>query len=416
MLLVARPTKGLCMRRARRIGSPNGLPSLTTVPSAFRRGMSSASDRAARVVLAGRAFVASCVTLALALSWVSASAQSEAPPTSAEPQASGPESKKPSPWLLAPVFTSNPKLGTTLGGTGGYIHLFDRESRPSVFAATGQFSNTDSIVGGVFARTSFDADHQRLNAAVTFGNIKNDYDDYLGTGLPLKNEAELRSFIARYLYRVYGDWFIGAQGIYQNFAIGGDTAFDDLLLDILGIAPYKSGGLGLVAYHDSRDNDFKPTQGWVISVNNLAYRESLGGAQDFDVYRIDFRHYMPQGEGNVFAFRQLNHLTHDAPTQNLSPVQLRGYKVGQYTGRYMSQFEGEVRLKLAERWTSTVFAGVGCTYGGGKNCSERANLFPMVGAGVQYVLKPQVGIVLNLEYAQGKSGNNGVILRTGYAF
>ena len=37
-----------------------------------------------------------------------------------------------------------------------------------------------------------------------YGNIKNDYDDYLGTGVPLRNNAELRSFIARYTYRVDG--------------------------------------------------------------------------------------------------------------------------------------------------------------------------------------------------------------------
>jgi len=370
----------------------------------------------ARGVLSGRGVAKSCV-LALALSWIGASAQAEAPQApSAEPRASAPQAEKPSPWLFTPVFTSNPKLGTTVGATGGYIKLFDRESRPSIFAASAQYSNTGSIVAGAFARTSFEADHQRLNAGITYGNIKNDYDNYLGTGVPLKNDAGLKSFIARYLYRVYGDWFVGAQGIYQNFSISGDTAFDDLVLEILGIAPYKSGGLGLVVYHDSRDNDFKPTKGWVVSVNNLAYRESLGGTQNFDVYRIDLRHYIPQGDGNVFAFRQLNHLTSDAPTQNLSPVQLRGYKVGQYTGEYMSQFEGEARIKLAERWTATAFAGIACTYGRGRHCSESANLFPMAGGGVQYVLKPQIGIVLNLEYAQGKTGSNGIILRTGYTF
>ena len=171
-----------------------------------------------------------------------------------------------------------------------------------MFAATGQYSNTDSIVAGMFARTSFDADHQRLNVATSFGNIKNNYDDYLGTGVPLRNEAELKSFIARYLYRVYGNWFLGAQGIYQNFTIAGETAVDDAVLDILGVAPYKSGGLGVVAYYDSRDNDFKPTQGWVASLNNLAYREALGGATDFDVYRADFRHYFPKGDGNVLPF------------------------------------------------------------------------------------------------------------------
>ena len=84
----------------------------------------------------------------------------------------------------------------------------------------------------------------------------------------------------RYLYRVKGNWFVGAQGIYQNFAIGGETAFDDQVLDILGVRPYKSGGLGLVAYYDSRDNENMPTRGWLLNLNNMAYRESLGGEEN----------------------------------------------------------------------------------------------------------------------------------------
>ena len=168
------------------------------------------------------------------------------------------------------------------------------------------------------------------------GNVKNDYDDYLGTGVPLKSNVELRSLISRYLYRVSGNWFIGAQGLYQNFAIGGETTFDQEVLDILGVRPYKSGGLGLVAYHDSRDSDTMPTRGWVLSINNMAYREELGGEDEFDVYRVDFRYFHAHGKGNVFAMRQLNHFTANAPTQVKAPVQLRGYKLGQYNGDYMA--------------------------------------------------------------------------------
>jgi hypothetical protein len=362
-----------------------------------------------------RVVAATWIAWMLSCCWALAQAEErEVPFPGAQP--SVPEQKKPSPWLFVPVFNSSPKLGITLGAIAGYLHRFDLKSRPSIFAVTGQYTNTESIVGGAFARTSFDEDRQRLNAALAYGNIKNDYNDYLGTGVPLRNNAGLKSFISRYLYRIYGDWFVGAQGIYQNFAIAGDTAFDDLVLDILGIAPYKAGGIGLVAYYDSRDSDFKPGKGWVLSLNNLAYRESLGGEQNFDVYRVDIRHYIPFGDGNVFAFRQLNHLTDGATTQNLAPVQLRGYKIGQYSSDYMSQIEGEARLRLAERWTATIFAGIACTYGGGKNCSDSDNLFPAAGAGVQYILKPEVGIVLNLEYARGKDGNYGIYLKTGYAF
>lgn len=321
-----------------------------------------------------------------------------------------------SPWLLAPVFSSNPKLGTSIGALGGYLHYFDPLSRPSMFAVSGQYTSTESIVAGAFAKTSFDADHQRVLAALVYGNIKNDYDDYLGTGVPLRNQAELRSFLARYTYRVMDNWFIGGQGIYQNFAIAGATSFDDEILDILGIQPYKSAGAGLVIQNDSRDNDNMPTRGWLLNLNNMAFRESLGGENDYDVYRAEIRYFSSQAHGNVFALRQLNHLTNDAPAAARAPVQLRGYKTGQYTSKYMSSIEGEERFRFAEKWTATLFAGVACLYGDGDSCSNRKNVFPAGGAGVQYILKPKEGIVLNLEYAQGKAGNSGVYLKMGYGY
>jgi hypothetical protein len=321
-----------------------------------------------------------------------------------------------SPWLLTPIVQSNPKLGTSLGALAGYLHNFDEESQPSIFAVQGQYTSTDSIIAGGFAKTSFDEDRQRLIAGLMYGYIKNDYDDYLGTGVPLKSNAELRSLIARYLYRVRGNWFAGVQGIYQNFAIGGETAFDDQVIDVLGVRPYESGGIGVVAYHDSRDNENMPTQGWVLSLNNMAYRESLGGEDNFDVYRADFRYFLPHGKGSVLAVRQLNHLTQDAPTQVRAAVQLRGYKLGQYNGEYMSSIEFEERWRIAQKWTATLFVGVACTYGDDQSCSDSANRYPAWGAGFQYVLKPVQGIVANLEYAQGKDGNYGVYLKMGYAY
>jgi outer membrane protein assembly factor BamA len=228
--------------------------------------------------------------------------------------------------------------------------------------------------------------------------------------------GELKSFIARYQYRVHGNWFVGVQAIYQNMAISGETPFDEQFLNLVGVRPYKSGGLGLVAQYDSRDNENSPTQGWLLNLNNIAYRESLGGEDDFDIVRADIRYYMQHGKRNVLAVRQLNHFTSDAPTQAKAPVQLRGYKMGQYNGEYMSHIEVEERYRFAEKFTATVFFGVACTYGEGKSCSDDKNLYPAGGAGVQYLVKPKEGIVLNLEYAQGKSDNYGVYLKMGYAY
>jgi len=189
-----------------------------------------------------------------------------------------------------------------------------------------------------------------------------------------------------------------------------------MVLDMLGAVPYKSGGLGLVAQYDSRDNENSPSRGWLFTLNNMAYREALGGEEDFDVVRADIRYFMPHGKGHVLAVRQLNHFTYDAPTQVNAPIQLRSYKIGQYNGEYMSQIEVEERFRLAEKITATVFLGLGCTYGGSRSCSDSDNLYPAGGFGVQYILKPKEGIVLNMEYAQGKDENYGFYLKMGYAF
>jgi len=251
---------------------------------------------------------------------------------------------------------------------------------------------------------------------MVYGYIKNDYSDYLGTGVPLQSNSEVRGMIARYTHRVKGNWFLGVQGLYQNFQIGGETAFDQTVLDALGVAPYKSGGLGLVGQYDSRDNENSPTQGWLATLNNMAYRESLGGEDDFDVIRADFRYFMSHGKGHVLAFRQLNHFTYDAPTQVKAAVQLRGYKIGQYNGDYMSHIEVEERYRFHPKFTASLFLGVACTYGGGRSCSDDANIYPAGGFGVQYILKPKEGIVLSLEYAAGKDSNDGVLLKMGYAY
>ena len=348
---------------------------------------------------------------------INAFAETESPETPAKQSdtPSSPFSER-SPWLFTPIASSNPKLGTSFGALGGYLHFFDSKSRPSIFALSGQYSSTDSIVAAAYARTSFAEDHQRLLAALAFGNIKNDYDDYLGTGVPLRNEAELHSLVARYTYRVTGNWFLGGQAIYQDFAIAGQSSFDDQVLDILGIVPYKSAGAGLVVQNDSRDDENMPNLGWLLNFNNMAFRESLGGDNDYEMYRVEFKYFVPHGNRNVFALHQLNHLTSDAPTAARAPVQLRGYKVGQFTGEYMSSIEAEERLRLGEKWTATIFAGVACLYGDGVNCTDSESVFPMAGAGIQYILKPEQGIVANLEFADGEGSSYGIYLKMGYAF
>jgi hypothetical protein len=326
-----------------------------------------------------------------------------------------PPAEAPSPWLLAPLVSSSPKLGTSGGALGAYATVLDPGSRVSLFGAMAQYTSTQSIIATAFARTSFGADHHRVVAIAVFGNIKNDYQDYLGTGQPLKTNDDLRAVALRYLFRATGYWFVGAQFNAANYQVLGATPEDDLVLETLGIRGFSSAALGAVVMHDSRDSEDMPTRGWYLNVNNLAYREAFGGSNSYDAYRADFKIFVPHGDGHVLAFRQFNWLTADAPAAGQATVVLRGYKFGQYLAPYMSSLEAEERLAFGRRWGATLFTGLAGLYGASSTPLAR-DLYPAVGAGLQFILKPDKRLLANLEYAQGIEDNHGIYLKFGYGW
>jgi len=313
------------------------------------------------------------------------------------------------------VFSSSPKLGTALGGLGAFLRTFDPDSRVSLFGVVYEYTSTHSHVAAAFARASFGADHHRVTIVVPFGHIRNDYDDYLGTGQPLKTDDDFRGAVGRYLFRLTGDWFIGAQASAANYQVLGATPEDELVLETLGVRGLESAALGAVVMHDSRDNEDMPTKGWFANVNNLAYREGLGGPSSYDAYRLDFRTFWKHGGRHVLAVRQFNWFSHDAPAAAQATVTLRGYKFGQYLAPYMSSLEIEERVSFSARWGATLFTGAAGLYGETTLPLGRST-YPTFGAGVHFVLKPKERMILNLEYAQGVDENRGVYIRLGHAW
>ena len=296
-----------------------------------------------------------------------------------------------SPWLLVPLVSSSPKLGTSFGLLGAYLRTFDPDSRVSVFGLNYQYTSTHSTIATAFARASFGADHHRVVGIAAAGLIKNDYEDYLGSGQPLKTNDDLRTLAGRYLYRVKGDWFIGAQGAASNYQVLGESAQDDLILETLGVRGFDSAAIGAVVLHDSRDNEDMPRRGWYLNLNNLAYREALGGASSSDAYRADLRGFWRHGGAHVLAFRQYNWLTNDAPSAAQATVVLRGYKLGEYLAPYMSSLEAEERLSFTSRWGATLFAGVAALYGKSGAVSATRDFYPTIGGGIHFVLDDSRG-------------------------
>jgi len=327
----------------------------------------------------------------------------------------GPE-RDSSPWLFAPLLTSSPKLGTSGGALGGYLHQFDDQSPASTFGAAGVYSDTDSYVAGLFANTYFGEDSHRLVAGIATGQVRNDYDDFLGSGLPAQTTDDVRFAAARYLHRLGGDWFAGIQFVVTNYAISSEDWFTQKVLDLLGLTGFDSNGIGLVVQFDDRDNQNSPASGSFFSVHNIAYRESLGGDESFDVYAADYRGYRPHGNGHVLAWRARGRVTQDAPVGGYSSVQLRGYVPGNYLAPHSLSLEVEERHRLSDRWGLAGFGGVACLLDTIGDCGESQNWYPAAGAGLIYVLKPKEKMVARLDYAVGEAGNSGVYLSFGQPF
>jgi hypothetical protein len=320
-----------------------------------------------------------------------------------------------SPWLLTPTLSSNPKLGSNIGAIAGYLHRFDPRSEASLVTAFGTYSDTDSRVGGLVADLRLDGNRHKLQAGLFGGRVRNEYDDYLGTGRPAKTEDNVSGLGARYTQRLAGHWYLGGQFVSTDYAINADGLLGDLLEQI-GLSGFQSVGVGLVVEFDDRDNTRNPQRGRHFTAHNLAYREGLGGEESFDVYRAEYAHLVPLPAQSVLGIQVQGRWTRNAPLAGFSSVALRGYTLGNYLDEHYTHVDFDARIRVQGNWGATAFLGVGCLYGSPSDCGSGEQLYPSVGAGVSYLLKPDAGIIIRAEYARGESDNEAFYLRIGNPF
>lgn len=330
------------------------------------------------------------------------------------------EIKKDSPWLATPILSSDPKMGTSLGAMGAYMHKFDESSPASMFGLFGNYSDTDSYMLGGFARMNFDQDRQRLVIGSFTGDIKNSYSDFLGTGLAVKTRDNISVTVGQYLHRLgKSDWFFGLQGVSVDYQVSAENDSAQNILDALELSGFASKGLGAVAKYDSRDNINSPYSGQEFTLNNTAFRESLGGDVSFDAYAGKYRsyhHYGAENKNHVLAWRADGRWTSSAPRSGYSSVDLRGYIRGNYLAPHMSVVEIEERFALTKQWSLAAFTGAACLYESSSDCGYSDNWYPTIGGGVRYLLKPQERMVIRADYAWGKGENRGFYFAFGQAF
>jgi len=355
----------------------------------------------------------------------------EAPKAQSDMEATEPgtldAAKQDKPWLIAPTLSADPKLGANVGALIAYLKRLDAESTPSMTGLTISYSDTDSSTAAAFSQLYWGADTRRLSLLAATAEINNEYDDFLGTGQPVKTQDNVHTYGFRYLHQLRkGGWFGGVQGISTNYAVGADGLLEGLMTQV-GLAGFDATGLGLVFQHDTMNHQRDPSAGHLLTLHNFAYRESLGGESSFDVGFADLRWYhsikRPSSgrsqRAPVLALQLKGRFTDDAPLSGYSSVSLPGYTMGNYLSRHYSHILLEGRIPLTGKLGLVAFGGVGCQFGediAGKDLSCGDATYPSLGVGVSYMLKEEASVLIRLEIAKGKSDNEALYLRFGHPF
>ena len=386
----------------------------------------------------------------MALAFLLAAAGHGATPDPEAPADPDEPPRRASPWLVTPLLSVDPKLGRNLGGMAAYLHRFDDASPVSMVGVGATYSNTDSLVGGLFGDLYWGQDHHRLTAGLVYGDINNEYDDFLGTGLTVDTVDQLQAIFLRYRYRVWGNWFAGAQFVRTNYAI--DFPPTQTLLDEqIGYMGFDSTGLGLVLARDTRNDVRNPDHGSYLLLDTVHYQSgeaNTGTAEEetildnllqddsvlnrdgeFDVLRVGFSHYSPLGQWlkgagipeTVLAIRASGRWTKDAPVSGFSSVLVPGYTRGNYLGENYVDLQFDLRVPISQRWGWVLFGGVGCLHGNALAGDEASsdcgsNTFPGLGTGISWLIKPESGVVLRAEVAKGTGDNSAFYLRFGHPF
>ena len=337
--------------------------------------------------------------------------------TKVDDKSEAPDEKKSksSPWLITPLFSSDPKLSTAFGALAGYVPQFDEESPPSLIGVAGAYTTTDSWYLSAFAKVYFGKDKHRLTTGYVTGEVRNDYEDFLGSGFNVQTTDDVDVFALRYAYGFYGRWYLGFQFFSTNYAILGDNAFSGALLEYVGLSGFRSNGLGLYTQYDSRDNQYSPMTGQVFEAHNVAYREEFGGDVSFDTLTAEYEYYIPFNQKHVLALHAKGRWTDDAPISGYSSVDLRGYTRGQYLAPHMTMVEADYRhMVYKDKVGAAVFGGVAALYGDDES-DEDYNFYPGVGVGLFYVLNDEK-MVVRADFAYGAEGNHGFYIQFGHGF
>jgi hypothetical protein len=319
-------------------------------------------------------------------------------------------------FLPLPIFVTEPAIGQGIGATLIYFHHDDDEVKPKFTTgqdisktserskpppvATGIFAfytNNDTAAVGVGHSNTFADDRFRLRAAAVEARINSDF--YIGdkaVGFQLEGNLLFADLKTR-----MGDSgaFFGLSMSYAD----ADNNYDENQVDDVTLVDFDFIDAGLAAsiIYDTRDNTIMPAEGYLFELTRWRYDETMGGDFDYDSTRLRGLWFNKLGEDYVLGVRiDATRANGDVPFFAAPYVRLRGIPALRYQGEVAGALELEARRHLGDRWSVSLFGGVGSVKVGEEQTESRDDI-RTIGIGARYLALREEDAWIGLDLARG---------------
>ncbi|MFN9215114.1 MAG: BamA/TamA family outer membrane protein [Gemmatimonadota bacterium] len=325
--------------------------------------------------------------------------------------------------LYAPAITYTPETGIAIG-LGAFAVTRERRpfQRPDAYAANVLVTQRGQFTLGGTADVWTRDNRVRVEseaAAIRFPNR------FFGLGLDTPTSGE------RYTPTTFAG-SVGVQravvpALYLGVRVAGDRTTITGVDPAGRIAGYRErDGWSLVtvsvqAIHDTRDRIFAARRGAMRALTLAHTDGALGSTFDATRVTLDLRQYATLHRRVVVAAQgRVDHVMGALPFDRLpqlgGPNLLRGYFAGRFRDRSLGIGQAEVRLgPWAEVFGVTVFAAAGGV-GTDLDALRDVRFRRAAGAGVRFIVNPQSGLGLRVDWARGEQGSRGWYITVGEAF
>ncbi|BAO54317.1 BamA/TamA family outer membrane protein [Nonlabens marinus] len=336
----------------------------------------------------------------------------------------------PSKFIAAPVISYSPETNFAFGIGAKYLFKFagsGEETRVSNMPITFQYTLNNQY----FLYSGFEIFTNQEKWVIEGNILLQNYPRlYYGTGNRTEESAEE---VYEYNQLLIEPIFL-KQMFLEHLFIGGGFRFnhiynteieEDGLLAINrpdGFEGSTSVGAEVAALYDSRDIILNASTGWYLEFTHGKYGEVLGGTNNFNLTRMDLRHFLRVSKNNedVLAFQFVGRAVRGkSPFSEFSLLGsseiMRGYREGRFLDRDFLATQVEYRKNFKNsRIGAVAFLGTGDVY---NNIDEFqfSGLKPNYGVGVRFKIDKEENLNLRLDFGFGR-GTNEIYLSIAEAF